>query len=159
MLLLALLLGAPLAPLSAASSTSAAALPIKHIIIFVQENHTFDNYFGYYPGVNGLANAKPQPDKNSTKPLLPFEINKATIAKDLCHSPGCARADYNNGSMTGFMTGEKSNVTMGYFNHDLIPYYWDYASQYVLMDNYFTSAMTMSLPNHIFLLAGQSGGL
>ena len=48
---------------------------------------------------------------------------------------------------------------MGYFNPDLIPDYWDYASQYVLMDNCFTPFMGASLPNHIYLLAGQSGGL
>src|ERR1700733_469548 len=61
--LLALLLVSPMASVMAASSTSSAApdtLPIKHIFIFVQENHTFDNYFGYYPGVNGLAEATPQ---------------------------------------------------------------------------------------------------
>ena len=44
--------------------------------------------------------------------------------------------------MDGFVKAEKSNMTMGYFNPKLIPYYWDYASQYVLMDNYFTSALT-----------------
>jgi phospholipase C len=158
LLLLALLLAAPLAPVAGATNPPAATYPIKHIFIFVQENHTFDNYFGMYPGVNGLAYAKPQTGANGTA-YVPQELNRATLAKDLCHSSDCARADYNNGSMNGFIAGEKSNMTMGYFNPDLIPYYWDYASQYVLMDNYYTSAMTQSLPNHIYLLAGQSGGL
>jgi phospholipase C len=158
LLLLALLLAAPLAPVVGASTTSASTLPIKHIFIFVEENHTFDNYFGTYPGVNGLANAKPQPVPGSTKPAVPFEINKATVAKDLCHLVKCARTDYANGSMTGFVVGENSTGTMGYFNPDVIPYYWDYATQYVLMDNWFTPFMGPSLPNHIYLIAGQSGG-
>ncbi len=48
---------------------------------------------------------------------------------------------------------------MGYFNPDVIPYYWDYANQYVLMDNFYSPFMGPSLPNHIYLLAGQSGGI
>jgi phospholipase C len=144
--------------LGATPNTSGTTTPIKHVFIFVEENHTFDNYFGTYPGVNGIAYAKPQPGPNSTT-FSPVELNRATIAKDICHSYGCARADYNNGSMDGFVTSEKSNMTMGYFNPKLIPYYWDYASQYVLMDNYFTSALTQSYPNHLYMLAGQAGGV
>ncbi len=166
-LLLALLLASPIASAAAqSSSTSTSNLPIKHIFIFVEENHTFDNYFGYYPGVNGLANARPQPVPGSTATVAPFEINNATgftyegpVKQDLCHMTICARTDYANGTMTGFIAGEKSNTTMGYFNPKVIPYYWDYASQYVLMDNFYSPFMGPSLPNHIYLLAGQSGGL
>ena len=164
LLALALLMISPMLTATAVSSTAlSGALPIKHIFIFEEENHTFDNYFGYYPGANGLANAKPQPNPNSTKLVAPFEINTAADlrAKYLCHEEPCSHADYNNGSMNGFLTkhGENTNETMGYFNPQLIAYYWDYASQYVLMDNYFTSADTESLPNHIYMIAGQSGGL
>jgi len=162
LLLLALLLVSPLGPVAAATpNASAASDAIKHIFIFVEENHTFDNYFGFYPGVNGLANAKPQLDPNSTTPVSPFELNNATMKKDLCHMASCAQADYNKGQMNGFLSaaGENSNMTMGYFNPDLIPYYWDYASQYVLMDNWYTPFMGPSLPNHIYLIAGQSGGI
>ncbi|MDA4118379.1 MAG: alkaline phosphatase family protein [Thaumarchaeota archaeon] len=159
--LLALLLFSPIAAAFAASSTTASPTvsPIKHIFIFVEENHTFDNYFGFYPGVNGLANAIPQPDPNSTKPVTPMEITTPTIPKDLCHLPSCAQTDFDGGKMDGFVNGEHSAMTMGYFNPDLIPYYWDYASQYVLMDNWFTPFMGPSLPNHIYLIAGQSGGI
>ena len=48
---------------------------------------------------------------------------------------------------------------MGHFNPSLIPYYWDYASQFVLLDNFFTSVMGPSLPTDLYLIAGQSGGL
>jgi len=162
LLLLALLLVSPLAPVLATTTTSSTTeTPIKHIFIIVQENHSFDNYFGYYPGVNGLANALPQPNPNSTVPVSPFELNRATLPKDLCHYAPCAQADYNGGKMNGFLSkaGENNVQTMGYFNPGLIPYYWDYAYQYVLMDNWYTPFMGPSLPNHIYLLAGQSGGL
>ncbi len=159
LLLLAVLLAAPLAPVAGSAAASAPTLPIKHIFVFVEENHTFDNYFGTYPGANGLANAKPQLAPHSSTPVAPYQINTATVAHDLCHLVKCARTDYANGTMTGFLAGENSTETMGYFNPDLIPYYWDYASQYVLMDNWFTPFMGPSLPNHIYLMAGQSGGL
>jgi len=48
---------------------------------------------------------------------------------------------------------------MGYFNYLTIPYYWDYASQFTLMDNFYSSVMANSLSNHLYLMAGQSGGL
>jgi phospholipase C len=166
LLLLALLLVSPTASVIAASSgTSADDLPIKHLFIIVQENHTFDNYFGFYPGVNGLADAVPQLNPNDSKLVAPFEINTSTLADYapnlLCHADTCAQADYDKGKMDGFLTesGENMNTTMGYFNPDLIPYYWDYASQYVLMDNFFSPFMGPSLPNHMYLLSGSSGGV
>ena len=159
MLLLALLLASPLAPAFGATTlTSTSTSPIKHVFIFVEENHTFDNFFGTYPGVNGISYAKAQPNPNGTT-VVPGVLPRATIAKDLCHSTQCARTDLANGTMDGFMKGEKSNMTMGYFDPKLIPYYWDYASQYVLMDNYYTPMLGPSLPNHIYMLAGQAGGL
>ena len=152
----------PIASVSA-STTSTGAIPIKHVFIIVQENHTFDNYFGYYPGANGLAGAKPQALPNGTL-VAPFEIDTTTVPNApnlLCHAASCARADFNDGKMDGFLTetGENSTLPMGYFNPDLIPYYWDYASENVLMDNLFSPFMGPSLPNHIYLLAGQSGGV
>lgn len=157
-LLLVLLSVGPATPAFAAASTPDQSTPIKHIIIFVQENHTFDNYFGTFPGANGVGSAKPQFSSNGTS-YLPYEIPQATLPKDLCHENSCALADYANGTMNGFVKGEKNKMTMGYFNPKLIAYYWDYASQYVLMDNYYTSVLAPSLPNHIYMLAGQSGGL
>ena len=162
--MLSLLLVSPIASVYAVSSSaSAGPSSIKHLFIFVQENHTFDNYFGNYPGVNGLAYATPQINPNTTKPVAPFEINTATTpqATNLCHFAPCAQGDFNGGKMDGFLTkaGENNIFTMGYFNPDLIPYYWDYASQYVLMDNFYSPFMGPSLPNHIYLLAGESGGL
>ena len=61
--------------------------------------------------------------------------------------------------MDGFVYAEGSNLTMGYYDNRELPYYWDYASKFVLMDNFFSSEMGPSLPNHLYLIAGQSGGL
>jgi hypothetical protein len=48
---------------------------------------------------------------------------------------------------------------MGYFDYRQIPYYWDYASQFVLLDNYYSSVMGPSMPNHLYLVAGQAGSM
>lgn len=138
-----------------------SANPIKHIVVIVEENHTFDNYFGTYPGANGIAGAKPQPATNSINSVLikPYMINTSTVTGNLCNSAACGLQAYDNGKMNGFVIASGSNLTMGYFNPQLIADYWDYASQFVLLDNFYTSVMAPSLPNHLYLIAGQSGGL
>jgi phospholipase C len=134
--------------------------PIKHIIVIFQENHAFDNYFGTYPGVNGLNGSIALPvKKGSNATVSPFHLSSSSGTGSLSNTATTAREAYDNGSMDGFVYAEKSNLTMGYYDYRDIPYFWDYASKYVLMDNFFTSEMGPSLPNHLYLIAGQSGNL
>jgi phospholipase C len=142
-------------------SAATGESPIKHIIVMVQENHTFDNYFGTYPGVNGLYNATAMPTAAGGAPTVePYLLKTPVLTGNLNNSWDAAHEAYDNGKMDGFIAAQDgSNVTMGYYDYHLIPYYWDYASQFVLMDNFFTSVMGPSLPNHVYLVAGQSGGL
>lgn len=150
-----------ISPAVGIGASPTGANPIKHIIVIVEENHTFDNYFGTYPGANGIASATPQPATSSTNAVLikPYMINTSTVTGNLCNSSTCAHQAYDNGKMDGFVIASNSNLTMGYFNPSLISYYWDYASRFVLMDNFFTPIMAPSLPNHLYLVAAQSGGL
>ncbi|MDV3293188.1 MAG: alkaline phosphatase family protein [Nitrososphaerales archaeon] len=148
-----------LAPNSYLASVSTNASPIQHIIIIVEENHTFDNYFGTYPGANGLNGYSAQPNPVSGSLVKPFHIPGVTTSQDLCHSWTCAHTAYDSGKMDGFIKAAGSNLTMGYFDYNQIPNYWDYASQFVLLDNFYSSVMAASLPNHLYLIAGQSGGL
>ena len=134
--------------------------PIKHVIVIIQENHTFDNYFGTYPGANGINASIALPTApNSSDLVSPSHLSSAVPPLDLRHDREVALEAYGNGKMDGFVYAEKSNLTMGYFDYREIPYYWDYASQFVLADNYFTSVMGPSLPNLIYLFAGQSRGI
>jgi phospholipase C len=152
--LLILLFSQPLVP------ACAEVNPIKHIIVIVQENHTFDNYFGTYPGANGINNSIALPiSPNSSETVSPYHLPSAVPPVDLCHERGCALQSYNNGRMDGFVYAEQYPLTMGYFDHNEIPYYWAYSSEFVLADNFFSSVLGPSLPNHIYLLAGQSGGV
>jgi phospholipase C len=187
------------------AATSADTTPkIEHLIFIVQENHSFDNYFGTYPGANGLPlgiqvplnindlslgyvspfhlNVK-QPisivgdelppgisdpsQLNQTMPIDsddfgsgsvgPFPFNNESIRGDLNHAWSVAHIDYDGGKMDGFVTAEKSILTMGYYDRNDIPYYWDYADQFVLDDNFFSSLMGPSFPNHLYIVSGTNG--
>ncbi len=119
-------------------------IPVDHTIVIMQENHTFDQYFGTYPGANGLSSP------GVTGPVLHLSSTNST---DLCNSWSCAHTDYDSGKMDQF-----SSSSYGYYDNRDIPYYWDLASSYVLYDNFFSSVMGPSLPNHTYLVAAQSGG-
>jgi len=118
-------------------------------VIIVRENHSFDNYFGTFPGANGLQKAPPS--------VHPFHVQGRII--DLCHDWSCAHAAYDTGKMDNFQSAESSTQTFGCYDQRDIPYYWALAKNYTLFDNYFTSVMSLSLPNYVYLLAAQSGGL
>ena len=132
------------------SSSNDDSNPIKHIVIIMQENHTFDNYFGTYPGANGIP-------KNVCMPLdlghpshdgcvKPFRSTNLSPA-DMPHGYEPSKTAYNNGKMDGFILAEnKNNNTMSYYDNKTIPYYWDLAKHYVLADNFFSSAQSYSLP-------------
>jgi len=169
LLFIILILLVPAAGVSAQNATSGLApvqasgagnpTPIQHIVILFQENHAFDNYFGTYPGANGLNASVALPvRKGSMVTVSPFHISSdgATL---LDNTASVARTAYDNGTMDGFVYAEGTALTMGYYDGRDIPYYWDYASQFVLMDNFFTSVMGPSLPNHLYLIAGQSGNM
>ena len=169
---------------------------IQHLIFIIQENHSFDNYFGTYPGANGfppdtsipinltdtkMGFASPfhlnatvpvsivgdelppgvaDPDELSADingSVSPFHLLSESLGRDLSHAWQVAHEAYDNGKMDGFVTAEGSNLTMGYYDYTDIPYYWDYAGQYVLDDNFFSSLMGPSFPNHLYIASGTNG--
>ncbi len=178
------------------STLSPSTTKLQHVIFIIQENHSFDNYFGTFPGVNGLNNApiccpsninsrfskRTQPfHLNVTQPIYivgdelppgvsdpddfdlpqsnsttPFHLPIQSLA-DLSHAWRIAHLAYDNGRMDGFVTAEGSSVTMGYYDATDLPYYYDYASNYVIDDNFFSSEMGPSLPNHLYIVSGTNG--
>jgi phospholipase C len=143
---------------AAVSPTSSSA--IQHIVIVLQENHTFDNYFGTYPGADGTAGASIclPVAPGSSQCIGPSHAPTRT-PNDMSHNHATALADYDGGKMDAFVYSEKSPTTMEFFDRTDIPRYWAAADQYVLCDRHFTSAMTESAPNHLFLVAGTCGGI
>jgi phospholipase C len=133
---------------------------INHVIWIIQENRTFDNYFGTYPGADG-----PPPGTclsklpGSAACVKPFHMPAGQPALDLLHDWDTVHAAYNHGAMDGFVWAEGTPLTMAYYDDRDIPNYWNYARHFTLCDRFFSSQMGYSLPNHVYTVAAQSGGL
>ena len=118
--------------------TATATTPIQHVVIIMQENHSFDSMFGQFPGANGV--------------ILPRASNP--LRSDFDHSGPASLAAMDGGKMDELP--EQSSVQ--YTQAD-IPTYWAYAQQFGLGDNFFSSIASSSLPNHMAMVAAQSGGI
>jgi phospholipase C len=162
-LLLAVLLGSSFFDLAHAAPGQAAsqtATPIKHLIVLMQENHTFDNYFGTYPGADGLpAGTKMPVDPNNPGAgyVVPWHIGNTTIT-DLSHNAATFLAQSDNGRWDGFVSAlndlnQNGRFAMGYYDSQDIPYYWNLAANYVLFDHFFSSAKDGSFANHFYWVA------
>jgi phospholipase C len=138
---------------------------IRHLFVIVQEGHTFDNYFGGYPGADAMAgNAvvllDPKNPAKGTAQGSPFDPTLGHPSP-LSDVGGTARAAYDSGKMDGFYAAQTARGLNGFdslkhYSPTELAYYWSLARNYVLMDHFFSSAMAGSLENHMYLMAGTS---
>jgi phospholipase C len=154
----------------ARGSDPAPTTPIEHFVVLMQENHSFDNYFGTYPGADGIPEGACMPiDPTSGGRggcLAPFHLGRRR-AQDtpLGNSTRIARRQYNGGRMNGFISafaaeaGTFVPAVMGYYDDREIPYYWKVANEYVLFDRFFASSPAGTLTNHMFWTAAAPGKL
>jgi phospholipase C len=128
--------------------------PIRRIVYIIKENRTFDHLFGRFPGANGISVGM---DRGVERPLLP--ATSGAIATDIEHCYECSVEAWNRGAMDGFNQSEAADRdAYTQFLPEDLPNYWHWAEQFVLLDNFFTSAHGPSFPNHLFAIAAQSGG-
>ncbi|HEY4501987.1 MAG TPA: alkaline phosphatase family protein [Candidatus Paceibacterota bacterium] len=140
---------------------------IKHVVIIMQENRSFDEYFGTFPGANGIpmdANGVPtvcSPDPfngGCTKPY--HETRDRNVGGP--HGTPSSIADINGGLMNGFISEAQrvfattTTDVMGYIDDREIPNYWAYARNFVLHDNMFAQVNSWSAPAHLFMVSGWS---
>jgi phospholipase C len=140
------------------------ATPIKHAVWIMQDNHSFDNYFGTYPGADGIPQGVCQRvnlNRRSTVGCVqPFHLGDTPV-EDLTQGPGIQRRQYNNGQMDGFVAayrrlGRDGTSAMGYYDGSDIPFHWNTADQYVLFDRFFSSTTVGSREAYLYWLAGQA---
>jgi phospholipase C len=153
-----------LAP-AASAAEHAPRTPIRHVITVMQENHSFDNYFGTYPGTYGLPRKVCMP-RDPRDPgagcVKPFPMRHRP-AEDLSDAPQAALAQLDGGRMDGFLSamtdqrGRRRETAMGFYDRRDLPFYWSVADQYVLFDAFFGSALGGSLTNHMFWVTGGPG--
>ena len=150
---------------------------IKHVIIVMQENRSFDSYFGTYPGADGIPRhhgvptvCVPKPGGSCTRPYhLTADINAGGP-----HSEADAAADVDDGRMDGFIRqrfaerarcappgdpacriGRRAEV-MGYHTKAEIPSYWAYARNFALDDHMFEPVKSWSLPDRLYIVSAWS---
>jgi len=153
---------------------------IKHFIFIIQENRSFDSYFGTYPGADGIPSGVCLKDPMGGPCVAPYH-DTSLINRGGPHGWVDAWADIDNGLMDGFLKettngvftattgpcrppylycapGKDPRDVMGYHDYHEIPNYWNYARLYVLQDHMFESIASYTLPSHLYMLAAQSGG-
>ncbi|MFN8621901.1 MAG: alkaline phosphatase family protein [Chloroflexota bacterium] len=155
---------------------------IKHIVIIVQENRSFDHYFGTFPGAEGI----PRKKNGDFKPCIKNPIDGSCVRP--YHDPGWIDAggphhgvdhiiDVNHGKMDGFlkaiwkepshygctavgnrrcMPGTALPDVAGFKTAADIPNYWTYAKKFVLQDHMFEPVRSYSLPSHLYLVSAWS---
>jgi len=160
---------APVQPASAAGSIHT----IQHVITIMQENRSYDEYFGTYPGANGIPGGTCVPDPLHGGCALPYhtseEKNNGAI-----HSALAASTAIDGGKMDGFVLEAEKGCSKStpkcricteaephgcidvtsYHDAREIPNYWTYAQNYVLQDDMFESSVSWSLPEHLFMVSG-----
>jgi phospholipase C len=145
---------------------------IQHVIVIMQENRSFDSYFGTFPGADGIPMAGGQPTAclpgAAGKPCVRPYVNHLDVNGGGPHSAVNAYRDIDGGRMDGFerqaLAGRPHCVDLtnpactntdrpdaaGYHTESDIPNYWAYARTYVLQDRMFEPNASWSLPEHLF---------
>src|SRR6266851_6952665 len=155
-----------LTQLPAVRASSTTITPIQHVIVIMQENHSFDNYFGTYPTANGTlldsTTAHLQPvDGLKAHVCIPYHVSCVSpnlITSETPSNPEEGQLMYqmdyaNNGSGFANYSGPQSMV---YFDYHSVAGYWDYAEEYGLGDKYFASVLSTTTPNRLMILAGDT---
>ena len=148
---------------------------IQHIVIIMQENRSFDSYFGTFPGADGIPmkDGVPTicvPDPADGACVKPYH-DSADVNHGGPHGSKPAVADMDGGKMDGFIaqaenlgrhcidphdpncaSSAKTDV-LGYHDDREIPNYWTYARDFVLQDRMFEPNASWSLPEHLFMVS------
>ncbi len=154
---------------------------IRHVVIVMQENRSFDSYFGTFPGADGIPmrNGRPVaclPDPRAGTCIRPYR-DRSDRDVGGPHAQLNALTDIDGGRMDGFVRSAVDAKTVGCLKHVLdpscavnstrpdvmgyhdwheIPNYWRWAHAYSLDDHMFASDMSWSLPEHLSMVSAWS---
>ncbi len=140
-----------------ASALTSQSNPIQHVLIACQENHSFDNYFGYYPnaGSFGVPANYSQPDGNGGTVTPQHAL--FPITSDTSHTWQSIHSEWDNGRMDGFYTADGSDALTYYDGSDL-QYYYALAGAFTLCGNYCCPVLGPTVPNRLALVSATCGG-
>ena len=172
-------------PTPSATTQTRGLKTLKHLIFIVQENRSFDHYFGTYPGADGIP-TKPDgsfsvcaPDPYQDGRCVPPYRTSSFDFDGGPHTHAASLRDVNGGKMDGFIESlpatpgscwvdpnqakcthrlgpEGQPDVMSTLTRQQIPNYWDYADHFTLEDHLFAPVDSWTLPSHLFLVSGWS---
>ncbi|MBW8732888.1 MAG: phospholipase C, phosphocholine-specific [Asticcacaulis sp.] len=157
--------------LPATAATRGSLADVEHVVILMQENRSFDHYFGALRGVRGFDDPHPwiqpagapawqqrQDDKDGGDVIGPFHLDTETTAagciKSLDHS---WKGSHDRWKHWNVWMPEKGPFSMGYMTRADIAYYYALADQFTICDAYHASIHGPTGPNRLFLFSGSSG--
>ncbi len=148
----------------------------EHIIILMQENRSFDHTFGALKGVRGFLDQRTfiKPDghsaffqkDNAGKYAIPSRLDlrntKSTWMSSLPHSWDNQQKALNKGKFDQWLQAKASGnndyknipLTLGYYNREDLPFYYQLADAFTIFDQYFSSSLTGTTPNRLFHWSG-----
>jgi phospholipase C len=139
---------------------------IEHIVVVMQENHSYDSYFGALAGRGDGFKLDAQGKPLDANPDGKGGYVKAFHMPSECQisaHPGqnwvASHASWNRGKNDGFVTSASGPVSMGYWDETDLPFYYSLAKTFALQDRWFCSVLAQTYPNRRFLLAGTAAGI
>ena len=138
---------------------------VEHIVIYMQENHSFDQYFGMLGRGDGFTLGPDGVPTNSNPDLngKPFPVFHARSTCDPSiggdHSWNAEHISFNNGAMDGFIRASAKTDVMGYYDHTNLPFYYGLANTFPICDRWFCSVLGPTHPNRRYLQAATSLGI
>ncbi|MFJ6214462.1 alkaline phosphatase family protein [Streptomyces sp. NPDC092296] len=149
---------------------------IEHVVLLMQENRSFDHYFGTMKGVRGFRDRHAltlstgrdifhQPDEDDPDGyLLPFHLDtrrtSAQAIPSTSHAWSVQHQAWNNGRMDQWLPahrkadGKNGPYVMGYYTRQDIPFQFALAEAFTVCDNYFCSVMGPTWPNRLYWMTG-----
>jgi len=162
----------------AAQSSASSLSDIKHVVILMQENRSFDHYFGTLSGTRGFSDPdalpsifnqygfQPGTGVSATGYTQPFHLlsdpptENGQATNDIDHSWAGQHASWNNGKLDSFISSHLNTdgatngpVTMGYFTRDDLAFYYALADAFTVCDGYHCSVLGPTDPNRLMLMS------
>lgn len=135
-------------------------IPIRHWFVLMQENRSFDHYFGTMPGVDGLPpEGVTNPDTSGT-PVSTFHQTEY-CTHDVGHSWNAGHIQWNGGANDGFVrqNDPDGRRAMGWYDGSDLPFYWDLYQTFAMSDHHHCSMLGPTWVNREYFLSGTSFGL
>jgi phospholipase C len=158
--------GPPLVPGSGSGSSPSGSSPIKHVILVVQENRSFDNFFALFPGADGATRGKMKIKRGGkyVDKWVTLQSHALVTPTDIQHCYASFLTDYDGGKMDGFGSVYRGvcgahgqpigKLAYQYVQESQIQPYWDIAQQWVLADQMYQTQGSGSFTAHQDLIRG-----